>query len=313
MVAETNKPDFSHPFASTGTIVAPSDSKLDTGWTAEVPPYQWENYLQNRQDNALVHLFQKGISVWDAASNYYFTTNGERSYVQGSDGNIYVAVQDSVGQNPVTDATDTYWTPVFDGDHSITFTTPGVTNWTVPPILRLGIKKATVIVTGAGGAGSRINATAGGGGAAGTTGIKIVDLTGVTTVSVTIGAGGTVAAAGVTAGAGGSSSFGAYVTAPGGGGGSGGGQGANKSAAAVGADISLPGTGGAAASLGANGAGYFAAGTGGASYWGGAGRGASNNVAAAGEDGSNGSGGSGSVLSALAGAGGAGIVNISWS
>lgn len=112
-MAEITKPDFSNIWASGGSIVAPSAVKIQTGWTAEVPPFQWENAIQNRQDNAIVHLFQKGISEWDAASNYYFTTSGTRSYVQGSDGIIYVAVSDSVGQNPTTDTSDTYWKVAF--------------------------------------------------------------------------------------------------------------------------------------------------------------------------------------------------------
>jgi len=109
MANEVVKPDFSYQWSSGGAIVSPSNVKIQTGWTAEVPPFQWENFLQNRQDNAILHLFQKGISEWDAASNYYFTTSGVRSYVQGSDGVVYVAVQDSLGQNPTTDTTDTYW------------------------------------------------------------------------------------------------------------------------------------------------------------------------------------------------------------
>jgi len=109
MVAEVTKPDFSYVWSSGGANVLPSAVKIQTGWVAEVPPFQWENAIQNRQDNAIVHLFQKGISEWDATSNYYFTTSGTRSYVQGSDGLIYVAVQDSVGQNPTTDLSDTYW------------------------------------------------------------------------------------------------------------------------------------------------------------------------------------------------------------
>lgn len=126
MAAEVNKPDFSFQWASGGSIVAPSDVKIQTGWTAEVPPFQWENYLQNRQDNAILHLFQKGISEWDAASNYYFTASGVRSYVQGSDGNIYVAVADSVGQNPVTDVSDTYWTIAFPAEAPATTTLAGI-------------------------------------------------------------------------------------------------------------------------------------------------------------------------------------------
>lgn len=118
MAAEVNKPDFSYQWASGGAIVAPSNVKVQTGWTAEVPPFQWENYLQNRQDNAILHLFQKGISEWDALSNYYFTTSGTRSYVQGSDGAIYVALQDSVGQNPIS--APLYWQPAFITPSSLT-------------------------------------------------------------------------------------------------------------------------------------------------------------------------------------------------
>jgi len=122
MANEIAKPDFSYQWSSGGAIVAPSNVKIQTGWTAEVPPFQWENYLQNRQDNAILHLFQKGISEWDAASNYYFTTSGVRSYVQGSDGVIYVAVADSIGQNPTTDVSDTYWKVAF-ADNSTALTT----------------------------------------------------------------------------------------------------------------------------------------------------------------------------------------------
>lgn len=126
MASEVTKPDFSFQWASGGAIVAPSDVKVQTGWTAEVPPFQWENYLQNRQDNAILHMFQKGISVWDSASNYYFTAAGERSYVQGGDGKIYVAVADSLNQNPVTDATDTYWTLAFPAEVAATTTIQGI-------------------------------------------------------------------------------------------------------------------------------------------------------------------------------------------
>lgn len=115
-MAEISKPDFQYVWASGGSIVAPSNVKIQTGWTAEVPPFQWENWSQNRQDAAISHILQKGISVWSATGEYYFTTSGERSYVQGSDGNIYVAVADSVGQDPTTDAVDAYW--------KIAFTTP---------------------------------------------------------------------------------------------------------------------------------------------------------------------------------------------
>lgn len=85
-----------------------------------------------------------------------------------------------------------------------------------------GAVKGRALVQGAGGAGggsaanSGSNISAGGGGDAGSYGeTGLIDLTGVTTVPVTVGAGGTgsSAAAGTN---GGSSSFGSYIVAPGG-------------------------------------------------------------------------------------------------
>lgn len=138
MAAEVSKPDFSYQWSSGGAIVAPSNLKIQTGWTAEVPPFQWENWLQNRQDNAILHLFQKGISEWDASSNYYFTTGGVRSYVQGSNGSIYVAVADSIGQNPITDTLNTYWKLAFTATAATT-TTPGIMRFGTAPEQLSGI------------------------------------------------------------------------------------------------------------------------------------------------------------------------------
>lgn len=110
------KPDFTYVWASGGSIVAPNDTKKQLGWVAEAPPFQYDNWLQNRQDRMLAHINQRGIAAWDALTNY---EAGSLSYVQGSDGKIYksVAASGPSGsvQNPTTDAVDTYWTEAFAG------------------------------------------------------------------------------------------------------------------------------------------------------------------------------------------------------
>lgn len=121
-MTEISKPDFANIWANAGDVRTPANSKIDEGWTSEVPPFQWENFAQNRQDRAIVHLFQKGISVWSPTENYYYTLGGTKSYVQGGNGTIYVAVQNSIGQNPVTDTTGTYWKVSFSArgdDYSV--------------------------------------------------------------------------------------------------------------------------------------------------------------------------------------------------
>lgn len=108
------KPEFTYVWASGGAVVAPNDSKKQLGWVAEAPPFQYDNWLQNRQDQMLAHINQRGIPAWDALTNY---EAGSLSYVQGSDGKIYKSVAASgpsaTVQNPTTDGTDTYWTIAF--------------------------------------------------------------------------------------------------------------------------------------------------------------------------------------------------------
>ena len=108
------KPDFTYVWASGGAIVAPNDTKKQTGWVAEAPPFQYDNWLQNRQDQMLAHINQRGIPAWDGTTNY---EAGGLSYSQGSDGKIYKSVAASgpstTVQNPTTDVTDTYWTIAF--------------------------------------------------------------------------------------------------------------------------------------------------------------------------------------------------------
>jgi hypothetical protein len=115
------KPDMTNIWASGGAVVKPSDVKIQTGWTPEVPPHQWENWVQKRQDEYLAHINQRGIPAWDGLTNY--EASG-LSYVQGSDGGIYKSVAASgpagVVQNPTTDVVGTYWVKAFitqtDGD-----------------------------------------------------------------------------------------------------------------------------------------------------------------------------------------------------
>lgn len=101
---EISKPDYTHLWSSGGAIVAPSDVKIQTGWTAEVPPFQWENWSQNRQDQAIAHVLQHGIAVWDNITEY----QANKSYVQGSNGTVYRCLITNTNVNPVGDLTSTW-------------------------------------------------------------------------------------------------------------------------------------------------------------------------------------------------------------
>jgi microcystin-dependent protein len=103
-MAISNKPNITLLWADEGSYEAPTDAKILQGWVAEIPPYESQNWWQHRVDEALRHIFQAGVAVWDA--NTLYTAN--RSIVQSSDGVLWRALVDNTGQNPLT--TSGAWT-----------------------------------------------------------------------------------------------------------------------------------------------------------------------------------------------------------
>lgn len=101
--------NLSLTWASGGDILDPGDTKYATGWQVEIPPRQWFNFLDNRQDEAIAHINQRGVAEWDADTEY----QGIKSYAQGSNGTIYRSKQTNINQNPVDDVAETYWEIAF--------------------------------------------------------------------------------------------------------------------------------------------------------------------------------------------------------
>lgn len=107
----------------------------------------------------------------------------------------------------------------FGYKNMVVFSAPGVVNWVVPDELRKG-RKCYVKVIGGGGSGGR--AAGGGGGGGGGIAEKLIDLTEVESVTLTVGNGGIAPAAGTSnigGTNGGTTSFGSILSATGGTGG----------------------------------------------------------------------------------------------
>lgn len=100
--------DLSVIWASSGDVVKPTPTKIATGWEIEVPPRQWFNWLDNRQDSAIAHINQFGVAAWDGNTEY----QGNFSLVMGRDGRVYKAKVTNAGQDPVLDTLNTYWVAV---------------------------------------------------------------------------------------------------------------------------------------------------------------------------------------------------------
>lgn len=307
-MANISKPDgLNLIWSNSGDILKPSDAKISQGWAAEIPPRQWFNYIDNKQDQGLAHINQHGIAVWDSVTEY----QANSSYVQGSNGKIYFCINTNTNQNPVNDSTNTYWLDYQASGYVVLTSTQ---TWTVPLVLRLGLKQAKVSVTaggGSGGSGVTNGSYRGSGGGAGGTAISVLNLAGVNTVLATVGAGGasptTTSADG---NSGGGSSFGSYLSALGGGIGVGynstnspaGGAGGGSS----GGQLNIKGGSGSdAPALGGNGIG--GSGDGGSSLYGGGSRGSSSVTL---PTQAYGSGGGGAVSGGSAGA--PGVIIIEW-
>lgn len=203
------------------------------------------------------------------------------------------------------------------------YNTAGVHTWAVP----VGVSRVRVTVIGGGGGGGGAfspsgSGASGGGGGGGAYGVKLVDLTGVTSVSVTVGAGGSGGISNTTnPTSGGSSSFGTYVSAsggsPGGNGSSGSANGGAGGLASTGSDYGGAGQGGATGLIKD---GVFAiAGLGGSTQNGGSYTApnvtGSSALGVSGSSGTNGAGGSGGAAynaTASGGAGSPGFVLIEW-
>ena len=93
------RPNFGTVWAASGEKLSPTEIKIQGGWIQEMMPYQYQNFLQNRVDNAITYLLQKGVPEWDAAQEY--TAN--KSVVTYS-GQLYMAITTNTNVLPSVSA-----------------------------------------------------------------------------------------------------------------------------------------------------------------------------------------------------------------
>ncbi len=115
-MANITKPiGLSNIWANGGTKVDPGASKVNIGWVVQLPPYEYQNWVDNRQDQAIAHISQHGIPEWDALTEY----QGLLSYTQGSDGLIYKCLQTNTNKDPANALNSLYWTLAFESYGSV--------------------------------------------------------------------------------------------------------------------------------------------------------------------------------------------------
>lgn len=114
------KQDMKLLWAELGDYVAPTNDKITQGWLVEVPPRQYWNWLENRQDKQLAYLTQKGFAEWDNTLEYIIN----KSYVQHS-GIVYKCVRTNTGVTPGTSTLD--WVVAFTTSTAASEALKGVT------------------------------------------------------------------------------------------------------------------------------------------------------------------------------------------
>ena len=93
------RPNFGTVWAASGEKLSPTEIKIQGGWIQEMMPYQYQNFLQNRVDNAITYILQKGVPEWDASQEY--TAN--KSVVTYS-GQLYMALTTNTNVLPIVTA-----------------------------------------------------------------------------------------------------------------------------------------------------------------------------------------------------------------
>lgn len=116
-MANLIKYDMTDIWASSGDVVAPDSAKIVAGWGVEVVPRQWWNWFENRQDQNIAYMLQKGFPEWDATTEYQIN----KSYVQHN-GTVYKATATSVNSDPTALVS---WVKVF-ADYSVASNALGV-------------------------------------------------------------------------------------------------------------------------------------------------------------------------------------------
>lgn len=99
-----------------GAKTLPPSAKIKKGWGQEMMPAEYENWIQNRQDQAIAYLYQFGIPEWDTLTEYI----ANKSLVQ-QDGRIYRAIQTSTNVPPTQVS---HWTNILTGLGYVTISGP---------------------------------------------------------------------------------------------------------------------------------------------------------------------------------------------
>ena len=83
-------------WADLGSRSTVPEIKVQQGWTAEKPPFEYENERRNFTEEAIAYLYQNGVAEWVVGQEYV------AGALCRSSGVIYKALADTTGDSPAT-------------------------------------------------------------------------------------------------------------------------------------------------------------------------------------------------------------------
>lgn len=133
-MAQIVKPIYTQDdiWGAEGDRAQPPIDKIKNGWGHEMMPAEYENWIQNRQDQAIAYLYQFGVPEWDSLTEYI----ANKSFVQ-FDGNLYLARITNIGTPPSTSGAGlTNWLQISENAQ-------GTAKWTVANMAALNTLSVT--------------------------------------------------------------------------------------------------------------------------------------------------------------------------
>lgn len=125
-MADLTRPDFGEAWASEGEKLSPDSVKIKLGWVQEMMPYQFQNFLQSRQDEAILYLLQKGVPEYSPTQEY--TANKSVVVYQG---NLYIATSTVTGVLPTVAASWKHVSPTTGANGAVVISSGGTGATTV--------------------------------------------------------------------------------------------------------------------------------------------------------------------------------------
>lgn len=119
-MADLTRPDFGEAWASEGEKLSPDSVKIKLGWVQEMMPYQFQNFLQSRQDEAILYLLQKGVPEYSPTQEY--TANKSVVVYQG---NLYMATSTATGVLPTATASWKRISPTIGANGAVAISSGG--------------------------------------------------------------------------------------------------------------------------------------------------------------------------------------------